>query len=122
MARQSLMANATPYPLTVDTRIDAPARSMIADIAAGRIDAGVLWGPFAGYFARQSTAQLVVVPLLKEQGARMDFRIAMGVRHSDQNWKRRLNRLIADTQPEIDRILTSFGVPLLDDAGRPMAP
>ena len=68
-----------------------------------------------------STPHLVVVPLLKEP-ARMDFRIAMGVRHSDQDWKRKLNRLIAENQPEIDRILTQYGVPLLDEQGKLMTP
>ena len=48
----------------------------------------------------------------------MDFRIAMGVRRSDQDWKRRLNRLIAENQAEIDRILTEYGVPLLDEQGQ----
>lgn len=121
MVRQGLMANARPYPLVIDTRIDAPARSMVDDIAAGQIDAGVLWGPFAGYYAQQTEAHLIVVPLLTEQGATMNFRIAMGVRHSDQDWKRRLNRLIAENQPAIDKILTEFGVPLLDDDGNLIA-
>jgi hypothetical protein len=42
----------------------------------------------------------------------------MGVRRSDQDWKRKLNKLIADNQPEIDRILTAYGVPLLDEQGQ----
>ena len=57
-----------------------------------------------GYYAQHATPPLTVVPLLKEH-AQMDFRIAMGVRHSDQDWKRKLDRLIAENQPEIDRIL-----------------
>jgi hypothetical protein len=61
------------------------------------------------------------VPLLKEQ-SRMDFRIAMGVRHSDQDWKRKLNQLITENQPEINRILTEYGVPLLDDQGKLIVP
>jgi hypothetical protein len=52
---------------------------------------------------------------------RMDFRIAIGVRPSDQEWKRRLNRLIAENQPDIDRILEEFGVPLLDEQGKLIA-
>ena len=43
----------------------------------------------------------------------MIYRIGMGVRHSDQEWKRLLNKLIAENQAEIIRILTSYGVPLL---------
>ena len=55
MVQQGLMALAKPYALTVDTRIEAPTRTMAEDIAAGRIDAGVLWGPIAGYYASGSS-------------------------------------------------------------------
>jgi quinoprotein dehydrogenase-associated probable ABC transporter substrate-binding protein len=116
LAEDGLMAGAKPYPLTVDTRNTSSPEQMTADVAAGRIDAGVLWGPMAGYYAQHTTPHLTVVPLLKD-GAHMDFRIAMGVRRSDQDWKRKLNRLIAENQPEIDKILASYGVPLLDEQG-----
>src|ERR1700733_370529 len=116
LVQQGLMSLARPYALTVDTRIEAPTRTMAEDVAAGQIDAGVLWGPIAGYYAQHVTPQLVVAPLLKEP-ERMDFRIAMGVRRSDQDWKRRLNRLIVENQAEIDRILMEYGVPLLDEQG-----
>lgn len=121
MVERGLMTLARSYPLTVDTRIDSPAKTMASDVAAGQIDAGVLWGPMAGYYAQRVNPQLTVVPLLKEQ-ERMDFRIAMGVRHSDQEWKRKLNRLIAENQTEIDHILTQYGVPLLDEQGKLIAP
>ncbi len=121
LVQQGLMALARPYPLTVDTRIEVPSQNMANDIASGQIDAGVLWGPLAGYYAQRVTPQLVVVPLLKEP-LRMDFQIAMGVRHSDQDWKRLLNRMIAEEQPEIDHILQQYGVPLLDEQGKPMTP
>lgn len=121
LVQQGLMMLARPYALTVDTRVESPSQSMINDIVTGQIDAGVLWGPIAGYYAQHVTPHLVVVPLLKEQ-SRMDFRIALGVRRSDQDWKRQLNRLIAENQPEINRILTEYGVPLLDEQGKPMTP
>jgi quinoprotein dehydrogenase-associated probable ABC transporter substrate-binding protein len=120
LVEQGLMALARSYALTVDTRVDAPTHTMVNDIAAGQIDAGVLWGPIAGYYAQRATPHLAVVPLLKES-ERMDFRIAMGVRTSDQEWKRRLNRLIAESQAEIDRILVEYGVPLLDEQGKLIA-
>jgi quinoprotein dehydrogenase-associated probable ABC transporter substrate-binding protein len=121
LVQQGLMALARPYALTVDTRIEVPSQIMVNDIASGQIDAGVLWGPIAGYYAQHANPRLMVVPLLKEP-SRMDFRIAMGVRHSDQDWKRKLNRLIAENQPEIDRILQQYGVPLLDEQGKPLTP
>jgi quinoprotein dehydrogenase-associated probable ABC transporter substrate-binding protein len=121
LVQQGLMALARPYSLTVDTRIEVPSQTMVNDIASGQIDAGVLWGPIAGYYVQHVTPHLVVVLLSKER-SQMDFRIALGVRHSDQDWKRQLNRLIAENQPEIDRILQQYGVPLLDEQGKPLTP
>ena len=72
LSRNGLMVGAKPYPLTVDTRTTSSPQMMTDDIEAGRIDAGVLWGPMAGYYAQRMTPHLVVVPLLKE-GAQMDF-------------------------------------------------
>ena len=65
---------------------------------------------------------MTVVPLVKETGGpRLAYRIAMGVRYADQEWKRLLNRKIAENQDAINRLLLSFGVPLLDDKDRPLA-
>ena len=50
----------------------------------------------------------------------MTFRIGMGVRPADQNWKRLLNRAIQENQPAINKILLDFGVPLLDENDRPI--
>jgi hypothetical protein len=44
------------------------------------------------------------------------------VRRTDQEWKRKLNRLIAENRPEIDRILSEYGVPLLDEQGKLVSP
>ena len=60
--------------------------------------------------------------LQKETGGpQLAFRIAMGVRASDQNWKRQLNRLIAENQADINHLLLTFGVPLIDERDRPIA-
>ncbi len=116
LAVYGLIADARPYPLFVDTRLGTSAEKMIRDLDAGEIDAALLWGPIAGYYAKQAEPDLVVVPLLNEKGgSRMVYRITMGVRASDQEWKRELNRLIAENQEEINDILLDFGVPLLDE-------
>ena len=121
MAVNGLMANAKPYQLMVDTRIDSSAEAMIADLMSGKIDAGILWGPMAGFYAKKANPPLHVTPLVKEKtGPRLAFRIGMGVRGADQNWKRLLNRLIQENQPAINKILLDFGVPLLDENDRPI--
>ena len=121
MAANGLMTSAKPYPLVIDTRVDSSAEAMVKDVASGQIDAGVLWGPMAGYYAKQANPPLRVIPLIKEKsGPQLAFRIGMGVRPADQNWKRMLNRLIQENQPAINKILLDFGVPLLDENDRPI--
>jgi quinoprotein dehydrogenase-associated probable ABC transporter substrate-binding protein len=121
LAVNGLMLKAKPYPLVVDTRVDSAAQAMMRDLASGEIDVGVLWGPMAGYYAKQAKEPMRVALLLKETGGpQLAFRIAMGVRPADQNWKRQLNKLIADNQADINRVLLGFGVPLLDERDRPI--
>ena len=116
MAQLGLIGHAKPYPLVVDRRYESPGERMIADIQSSEIDAGILWGPIAGYFAPKASGELAVVPLLKEAtGQRMAYRITFGVRPLEDEWKRQLNVLIAKRQGDIDAILLQFGVPLLDE-------
>jgi quinoprotein dehydrogenase-associated probable ABC transporter substrate-binding protein len=119
LAANGLMTGAKPYPLVIDTRVDSSSEAMMNDLGTGEIDVGVLWGPIAGYFAKKANPPMTVVPLVKERSApRLAYYISMGVRGADQEWKRQLNRLIAENQPAINRLLASFGVPLLDDKDR----
>jgi quinoprotein dehydrogenase-associated probable ABC transporter substrate-binding protein len=121
MAMNGLLAHAKSYPLFVDTRTDSSAQAMMDDLAKGDIDCGILWGPLAGYYAQHASPPLVVVPLVNEKtGPQMTYRIGMGVRPSDQEWKRTLNRLIKENQAEINRLLISYNVPILDEANVPI--
>jgi len=116
VAKAGLMGKAKPYRLMVDRRYDSPAEDMIKDIRSGEIDAGVLWGPMAGYYASRGGEPLTVVPLVKDdKSGRMEFRITMGVRQGDDLWKRQLNDIINKRRADIDRVLLEYGVPLLDE-------
>ncbi|TJW30691.1 MAG: quinoprotein dehydrogenase-associated putative ABC transporter substrate-binding protein, partial [Mesorhizobium sp.] len=42
------------------------------------------------------------------------------VRPSDQEWKRMLNRVIRESQAEINRILLGYNVPLIDEHDNPI--
>ncbi|WP_102960108.1 substrate-binding domain-containing protein [Mangrovicella endophytica] len=122
LARAGLIGKARPYQLMIDTRFDNSAAAMIHDLDAGTIDAAILWGPMAGYYAQHAQKPYRVIPLVHEpKGPATVFRITMGVRPQDQEWKRTLNRVIRENQDAINDILLSFGVPLLDEQDRPIA-
>jgi mxaJ protein len=122
MAAAHLLGNAKVYPLMFDTRkLPSQAEVMVKDLVSGTIDVAVLWGPTAGYYVKTAKADLAIVPLLKEKaGVRMTYRITMGVRPSDQTWKRALNDFIKSNQTDINKILIGYGVPLLDEQDRPI--
>lgn len=121
LATLGLLHNIKSYALVVDTRFDSATAQMMHDLDNGDIDIALIWGPLGGYYATKAKSPTAVIPLVKEQGGpRLVYRIAMGVRHSDQNWKRTLNKVISENQGEIDAILRSFGVPLLDENDQPL--
>lgn len=121
LLEEDLLATAKNYALLVDRSTESPAEDMIADLAAGQIDGALLWGPIGGYLAGRSSAPLTVVPLVHERDRPpLSYRITLGIRHSEQDWKRRLNDVIRKRRAEFDRVLLDFGVPLLDEADRPI--
>ena len=123
LAHRGLLRNARSYKLVVDTRLEKPARDMVADLASGEIDVALTWGPLGGYWAKQIDPSLVVRPLKSGRGTeRTDFRISMGIRYNEPEWKHRLNDILKNHKAEIEAILLDYGVPLLDAKGELISP
>lgn len=96
---------------------DYPGEIIETSLVEGDLDAAVVWGPIAGYFAKQAErAELVIIPLESEPGVRFDFAISAGVRRGDDETKAQLEQLIDETSGEIEALLESYNVPLLDEA------
>jgi quinoprotein dehydrogenase-associated probable ABC transporter substrate-binding protein len=96
-----------------------PGEIVEKDLVAGKIDVAFMWGPIAGYFAKHATsAELAVVPFEPTPEIQFDFRIAMGVRFGEREWKDRVERLVEANRARIQAILAAYGVPQLDDEGR----
>lgn len=122
-ARYGHLDQSKHYPLIVDTRIDKPARDMVQDVADGDTDAALVWGPLAGYWIQQIDPNLVMEPLDAARGTeRVDYRISMGIRHGENDWKDQLNAILMEHKADIDAILQSYGVSLLDNAGKLIIP
>ena len=97
-----------------------PGEIIEKDLVAGKVDVAFVWGPIAGYFAKNVPAELAVVPFEPSAEIQFDFRIAMGVRFGEREWKDRVERLLEANRARIQAILAAYGVPQLDDAGRIM--
>lgn len=104
----------TPYAFGPDRKHQTVAAQVIADLAEKKIDVAILWGPAAGWLAKQSGVPMDVVPLLNEPGRPpMTFRVSMGVRHNENDWKRTLNTVLRKRKADIDKVLRDYDVPLL---------
>ncbi|MBX9925133.1 MAG: substrate-binding domain-containing protein [Hyphomicrobiaceae bacterium] len=117
MAKHNLMGNAKPFPLVVDRRFESPQEQMVKEIASGELDGGILWGPFVGWLAKQSKEPLVVTAIKTDPNlsTKMSYGVTLGVRLSDNDWKRQLNTVLRKRRADIDKVLLDFGVPVLDD-------
>ena len=80
LARKGLTGQIHGYELMVDSRVEQPARQAIEDLANGQIDAALLWGPLAAYWAKRQPVPLSIAPIKADPrtGPRLDFRISMG--------------------------------------------
>ena len=122
MARAGLAKDMRGWDLFVDRRVENPVGDMLKGVREGTLDAAILWGPLAGPLVKADPA-LQFTPLLKEEGGpKLFYRITMGVRPSDQEWKRELNSLIRRNQDAINAVLHEAGVPLVDDYGQEILP
>ena len=65
----STMKAYAPYQLDPSRKFQTVGAEIIGALAAKEIDAAVLWGPAAGWLAKQSGTPMTVVPLLKEPRA-----------------------------------------------------
>jgi quinoprotein dehydrogenase-associated probable ABC transporter substrate-binding protein len=119
LVKHGLLEQGVPYRMLNADPDNNPGEIIEKDLATGKLDAAIVWGPIAGFFAKRvSEPRLRVVPLSSEDGVRLDYDIAMGVRFGEPEWKANVERLIAENQSVIERILRDYGVPVLDAQGK----
>lgn len=119
--KHKLVEQGVPYQIMNADPDQYPGEIIEKDLANGKIDAAIVWGPIAGYFAQKAKEpKLTVVPMRSEPGVKFDFPMAMGVRYGEREWKQTIESLIEKRKPEITQILRDYGVPLVEE--EPAAP
>lgn len=94
-----------------------PPDRVLQEVADGVIDVGIIWGPSAGYFAPDYDDALRIQPITPEIAPPflpMSFAMTMAVRPGDDQLRDQLNIAIAERWDDIQQVLTSYGVPLVD--------
>jgi mxaJ protein len=116
LANRGMVGNLVGFTVYGDYRTANPSATIIEAVERGTVDLAVVWGPLAGYFAKQSRVPLTIVPVSPQLDLPylpFVFDIAMGVRRRDTTFRRQLDDIIERRKPTIDSILTAYGVPLV---------
>jgi mxaJ protein len=115
LVKNQLINQVIPYATLNADPERFPGEIIERDLAAGKLDAAIVWGPIAGYFVSRVTQKpLIVVPLASTTDMPLDYSIAMGVRGEDTTCKLQVQKLINENHLEILNILKSYNVPLVD--------
>lgn len=114
LAKHGLVDSGVPYRMLSPDPEQYPGQIIERDLASGKLDVAIVWGPIAGYFAQKvESPRLVVVPLQSEPGVKFDYQMAMGLRFREPQWKQQIESLIDRHQAAIEAILRDYGVPML---------
>jgi mxaJ protein len=117
LAQRGIVDNVTGYTVIGDYSKPHPAWSIMSALADGDIDVAIVWGPLAGYYARNSAVPMslaAVSPQIDTPFMPFVFDISMGVRREDSVFQRTLNDIIVRRRPGIDSILREYGVPRVE--------
>jgi mxaJ protein len=117
LARRGVIDNVRGYMLYGDYSQDSPPRAIVDGVAERKLDVAVVWGPLAGYLARQLQPRLhlqAVSPLSDGPMLPMAFDISMGVRKDNHALRREIDEVLARKAGDIRALLQEYGVPIVE--------
>ncbi|MEO7995724.1 MAG: quinoprotein dehydrogenase-associated putative ABC transporter substrate-binding protein [bacterium] len=88
---------------------------IIKAVVSDSIDVAFVWGPVAGYWAKQLGADVLLTPVLNDSlsGIPFAYSMGMGVRRRDTQFRDSLQKFLDSKAPEIRALLEQYGIPVL---------
>lgn len=117
LTARGLVANVVGYSVYGDYSRPHPLSNIVDAVERGDVDAAIVWGPEAGYFAKASPTPLDLAPVTPQIDLPFlpfVFDISMGVRRGDEALRTRADEFITARRHEIDALLRQYGVPRAD--------
>ena len=105
LAARGAIDNVVGFPIYGE---QPAAQRIVRAVAKGTLDAGIVWGPAVGLFARRQSLSVAnaTVPELP-----FEFAIAVGVRRDARELRDALDAALARRKRDVERILDEYAVP-----------
>ena len=113
LARRGIVENVRGFTLYGDYARQNPPAQIIEAVANGDVDVAIVWGPLAGFFAKQSQVPLAFTPVTPQRDGALTFAydISFGVKKTEHELKDQLDTFVAQHREQIDRVLDDYNVP-----------
>lgn len=117
LARRGLAANIVGYSLFGADGVANPPAKLIDAVRNGDVDVAIVWGPFAGFFARNSESPLDITPVSPSSYLETPFtyEIAIAVRKEDAALRDRIDAVLTRKREVVRSLLDQYGVPVMGE-------
>jgi mxaJ protein len=92
---------------------------IVQAVADGRVSVAVVWGPVAGYFAARKHIPVILMPVapaVDSSGIPFVYSLAFAVHNNDTALRDALNASLERLQPQIQKILSAYHVPIVPES------
>ncbi|HMF77398.1 MAG TPA: substrate-binding domain-containing protein [Bryobacteraceae bacterium] len=117
LAQRGLSSHIVSYRLFGKFGEPNPPAKLIDAVVNGDIDIAIVWGPFAGYFAKQQRTALTIAPVSPAHFFSIPFIYDMSaaVRKGDEALRAEINSALAHQCLAIHSLLVQYGIPLVQE-------
>jgi len=117
LAQRGLSSHIVSYRLFGKFGEPNPPAKLIDAVVNGDIDIAIVWGPFAGYFAKQQRTALTIAPVSPAHFFSIPFIYDMSaaVRKGDEALRAEINNALAHQCQAIHSLLVQYGIPLVQE-------
>jgi quinoprotein dehydrogenase-associated probable ABC transporter substrate-binding protein len=119
LAQHHVIDNTVIHYLSHDADLDQNNQPsyQVQQVIDGALDVAAVWGPMAGYYPAVLHAPITVQPVnLMEDAVPLEFDMALAVPRGRPDVRAAVERALELHRDEIKRILTDYGVPLVECA------
>jgi ABC-type amino acid transport substrate-binding protein len=116
LAQRGLSANLVGFSLFGQYGEPNPPAKLIEAVRRGDVDVAIVWGPFAGYFAKRGDLEIKPVMPRAWMGVPFTYGISMAVRPNEQGLHDELDHVLERECGAIQNLLADYGVPTVPES------